>query len=114
MMARAPTRVQNAWSAARTARAAFLAGRGHTLDEIAADGFVEASPKAISVQLGRVGISLRSGSVVHFRNLPREVRAAFDEAAGARHVTTETLMRRLLIVLGREPNLINSVLDDGQ
>ena len=52
--------------------------------------------------------------MVHFRALPHDVRQAFDAAAAARHVTAEALMRRLLIVLGREPSLINSVLDDGQ
>ncbi|UYO50308.1 hypothetical protein KQX64_06960 [Rhodopseudomonas palustris] len=103
------------WTAERAARAGFLAGRGWSRDEIAADEILGATtPKALEHMLRRWKIPLmktRGGKCVLCALSPSETER-LEAAARARSMSLEMLAEELLSIVAGDAALIENILDD--
>ena len=99
-----------AWTQERIARLGFLVGVGRTADEIGADPIIRSTPNNIYRQTQRFGLSLK-GPHDYFAN-HKDAKAAFDAAAQRRGMTRDELVKQIVLILGKEPALIDNILDD--
>ena len=103
------------FSITQTARICWMAGRGCTSEEIAADRMVACSPNEIKFYVDRLDLSslVEKHSPAPLRiELEREIALALDVAAAIRKIGRVEMAERLLTaVLGGE--LVGAVLDDG-
>jgi hypothetical protein len=100
------------WERARVARLGFLAGRGLSLDAIAAD--LGVSPQSLRYVMTRWDIETAQPPTMPGRiidNLPTHERLAIESAAAMRDQTGNALALRLLSVIVSD-HLIDSILDD--
>jgi hypothetical protein len=99
------------WTGERIARLGFLVGKGHDVDQIAADPIVgPMQPNNVYRTVQRFGLGFRLADT---DKLPPDVSEKLDAASGKRQITREALIKNLLIVAAREPTLIDNILDDG-
>jgi hypothetical protein len=88
---------------------------GWTFAEIASDPFVKSTSHAVRMHLTRFGISIKEVARGSIRfNLCRESTAGIEDAAARRGVTPSELMRLVGDILGKDPSLLENVLDDGK
>lgn len=99
------------WTHAQRMHAAFLGGAGYTVFEIAEAMGV--SPRAVRAQFVKGEVFLREAARLRYA-LPRPAMEAWRRAASTRHVSADGLMHRALVILGRDPVMIDNVLDDGR
>jgi len=93
------------WTPERTARAAFLAGRGHSHAEIAADPAIDASEPSVKMMGGSSGdYAIR---------LPPSTMKTFEDAGRARQMTTDKAFREAMRTLASDKSLLDNVFDDG-
>src|ERR1700757_3027288 len=103
------------WTLERVARLGFLLGSGWDQKRIASDPIISCSLENVQCQANRYGLSLRDMSVsTYMRRLSPQHMAAFDAASAKRGITRQSLIRRLLIEMAEEPNLIENILDDSE
>jgi len=102
------------WTPERTARAAFLAGRGHSHAEIAADPAIDASEPSVKMMLSRVGVTMMGGSSGDYAiRLPPSTMKTFEDAGRARQMTTDKAFREAMRTLASDKSLLDNVFDDG-
>jgi hypothetical protein len=102
------------WTPERTARAAFLVGRGLTHAEAGGDPGVAATGKSVQMALARVGISAIGEAVGDYAiRLPPSVMKTFEDAARARAMTTDKAFREAMRTLAGDKSLLDNVFDDG-
>jgi hypothetical protein len=100
------------WTVERIARLGFLIGQGFDAARVADDPLIDTTPNNVHRQAHRFGLAFRDHSPAVV-NLPPEMAFFYDVAAEKRGLTREALIRQLVLTAGRDPNLLQNVLDDG-
>lgn len=109
MPCRTPSPSHRPWTRPRIARLAFLLGRGLESEIIARDPLVATTPGNVRHQANRFGLMLRDTAD---RRLPPDVGARLDRAAERRGLDRQGLIRKLALVAGADPTLLDNILDD--
>lgn len=99
------------WTNHRLARLGFLIGLGWDAAQISHDPIVHASEGSVYRKAGLLGLSFREARY-QSKRLPRSSMAPFEAAAEKRAMLPDVLIRQLLLVIAREPALIDNILDD--
>ena len=101
------------WNASRAARLGFLIGMGCEAARIAKDPLIASTMASVQRQANRLGLSFREADEMGKMVLPLQTTEQLDIAAAKRGLTREGIIRLMLLVVGREPVLIDNILDDG-
>jgi hypothetical protein len=103
------------WPVPRVARAAYLYGLGKTVEEIAADIFIQASPIGVTRALKRAGVYVgtQAPAGVQSFHLDKRRSAAWEAAAARRATTMPVLLRKVAEILADDLTLLDNILDDG-
>ena len=101
------------WNASRAARLGFLIGMGCEAARIAKDPLITSTVASVQRQANRLGLSFREADEMGKMVLPLQTTDQLDIAAAKRGLTREGIIRLMLLVVGREPVLIDNILDDG-
>lgn len=111
----APAKRHWRWPVTRLTHAAFLYGQGRTLEQIAADLFIQSNERGVRRALKRAGVyvgaDLPPGQ--HSYDLDRRRADILESAAAKRGVTLPVFVRKVLEILADDPALLDNVLDDG-
>jgi hypothetical protein len=102
------------WPGSRIAYLGYLVGCGLNGPEIS--GYLDCTVQAVSDAIRRYELRLtrrRDGSRVIPILIPKEALNVIEVAAAERQVPRDVLLTELLRLFGREPELLDSVLDDG-
>jgi len=99
-----------AWTGERIARLGFLIGQGWTAPRVSSDPMIAASQRNVYRTAQRLGLAFREavGTVA----IPDDAFVGIEAKAKARGATPEALMRLVLTILGRDPVLLENVIDD--
>lgn len=100
------------WTTERIARLGFLIGQGFDASRVAEDPLIDTTANNVHRQAHRFGLAFRDHSPAVV-NLPPDAAFFYDVAAEKRGMTREGLIRQLVLTAGRDPNLLQNVLDDG-
>ena len=101
------------WPAARLARAAFLCGKGHTSERVAADALIDSTGHAVRQNLAKVGlVASECAETDALVAVPSETLAELSRMRRKPGETVEGMLRRLLGILAADPTLLANVLDD--
>jgi hypothetical protein len=99
------------WKAPRLARAAFLAGMGCSMAEIAVDLGVKSQPRMVEHRLKEVGIAPPDGRRMAIVRLPDDM-APIVSAAQAHNLKPLDLISKIIAIVATEPGLIDRILDN--
>ena len=110
-----PPKRQWRWPVARLTRAAFLYGLGKTVEEIAADIFIQSSPTSVRRALQRAGVYVgpQAPPGDYSFELDRRRASVWEVAAARRHTTMPFLVRKVAEIVADDPALLDNILDDG-
>jgi hypothetical protein len=100
------------WTTERIARLGFLIGQGFGAARVAEDPLIDTTANNVHRQAHRFGLAFRDHCPA-IVNLPPDLAFSYDVAAEKRGLTREGLIRQLVLTAGRDPTLLQNVLDDG-
>lgn len=103
------------WPVPRLARAAYLYGLGKSVDDIAADIFIQTTPASVKRALKRAGVYVgpETPPGEFSFNLDRKRADVWEAAAARRHTTMPFLLRKVAEIVADDPPLLDNILDDG-
>ena len=101
------------WTGCRIARLGFLVGLGWDAKRIAEDPTIASTPNNVHRQAQRFGLAFRAAAAAMPLRLPPDTASHFEAAASKRSLTPEEMIRRLLLEVAGDPNLLDNILDDG-
>jgi len=109
----APAYTSRRWPLRRLMRAAYLLGSGADYAEVAEDEFIKSSAYSVRRNLNRWGIRIRDGRRENMRfDVSSSTLATLDQFGGKRGVMPDEIARRVMEILGSDPELLQNVLDD--
>lgn len=102
------------WTSYRVALLGFLVGQGWDAKRIANHPLINSTSNNVHRQAQRFGLAFREANSCNSLKLKSEHRAIFEKAASDRNMTYELFIQYLLVILAKEPSLIDNILDDGE
>ncbi|MGB6709403.1 MAG: hypothetical protein WBE85_04405 [Methylocella sp.] len=101
------------WTGERIARLGFLLGLGWDVKRVAEDPIIASTLNNVHRQVQRFGLGFRAAAAAVSMELPPDATSHFEAAAFKRGLTTDAMIRNLLLEVAAEPNLLDNILDDG-
>jgi hypothetical protein len=100
------------WTIERIARLRFLVGIGWNANRIADDPVIATTPNNVHRHAHKFGISFRAATPT-ICSLPPAATSYFAAAGARRGITRAEMIRRLLLEVASDPNLLDNIIDDG-
>jgi len=101
------------WTGERIARLGFLLGLGWEPKRVAEDPIIASTINNVHQQAQRFGLAFRAAAAALSVQLPPDATSHFEAAAVRRGLTYEAMIRKLLLEIAADPNLLDNILDDG-
>jgi hypothetical protein len=101
------------WTGERIGRLGFLLGLGWDAKRVAEDPIIASTPNNVHRQAQRFGLAFRAAAAAMSLHLPPDATNHFEAAASKRGLTRDAMIRKLLLEVAADPNLLDNILDDG-